>query len=70
MRHADLEAFLGWLRTTWFPYIECVPPELAAAFLDEVANAYEAAHPPDEGGVYRVRLMRLEVEATAGAAGI
>ena len=70
MPHAGRAAFVGWLRTTWFPYIECVPPELAAVFLDEVADAYEAAHPPDEDGVYRVRLMRLEVEATAIAAGI
>lgn len=67
MPHAGRAAFLGWLRTTWFTYIERVPPDLAGAFVDEVADAYEAAFPPDADGVYRVRLMRLEVEASAAA---
>jgi trans-aconitate 2-methyltransferase len=63
MTHAGRPAFLGWLRTTWFTYIERVPPELAPAFVDEVADAYASAHPPDEDGVYHVRLVRLQVEA-------
>ena len=66
MTHAGRSAFLGWLRTTWFTYIERVPPELAPVFVDEIADAYEAAHPPDAGGVYHVRLVRLQVEALAG----
>jgi len=65
MPHAGRAAFVGWLRTTWFTYVERVPAELAGAFVDEVADAYEAAYPPDADGVYRVRLVRLEVEARA-----
>jgi trans-aconitate 2-methyltransferase len=65
MTHAGRPAFLGWLRTTWFTYVDRVPPELAAGFVDEIAGAYEAAYPPDEGDVYHVRLVRLQVEARA-----
>ena len=60
MRHADRGALLGWLRTTWFPYTERLPADLRDAFLDDVA----AAIPPDREGVIRVRMVRLEVEAT------
>jgi trans-aconitate methyltransferase len=63
MRHASREAFLGWLRTTWFPYTDRLPAELRDAFLDDVAAAYTEAHPPDAEGVIDVRMMRLEVEA-------
>jgi trans-aconitate 2-methyltransferase len=63
MTHAGRPAFLGWLRTTWSTYVQRVPPDLASAFVDEVADAYEAAHPPDADGVYHVRLVRLQVEA-------
>ena len=64
MRHADRGALLGWLRTTWFPYTERLPADLRDAFLDDVAAAYVAVHPPDAEGVIRVRMVRLEVEAT------
>jgi len=66
MRHADREAFLGWLRNTWFPYTDRLPAGLRNAFLDDVAAAYTAAHPPDDRGVSHVRMVRLEVEASAG----
>ena len=65
MRHADREAFLGWLRTTWFPYTDRLPTELRNTFLDDVAAAYTIAVPPDAEGVIHVRMVRLEVEATA-----
>jgi trans-aconitate methyltransferase len=64
MRHADHEAFLGWLRTTWFPYTDRLPAELRDAFLDDVAAAYTTACPRDDQGVIRVRMVRLEVEAS------
>ena len=64
MPHADRDAFLGWLRTTWFAYTDRLPAELRDAFCDEVADAYTAARPPDAEGVFHVRMMRLEVEAS------
>ena len=65
MRHADYQAFRGWLRTTWFPYTDRLPAELRDAFLDDVAAAYTTACPRDDQGVIRVRMVRLEVEAMA-----
>jgi len=50
-QHAGREAFLGWLRTTWFPYTDRLPAELRDAFLDDAAAAYTAARPPDAKGV-------------------
>jgi trans-aconitate 2-methyltransferase len=66
MRHAGHEAFLGWLRTTWFPYTDHLPAELREVFLDDVATAYTAVHPPDSDGVIHLRMVRLEVEAGIG----
>ena len=63
MKHAGREAFLGWLRTTWFPYTDRLPAELREAFLDDAAAAYIVARPPDGQGVIHVRMVRLEVEA-------
>jgi len=63
MQHADDEAFRGWLRTTWFPYMDRLPPVLRETFLDELATAYIATHPADGQGVIHVRMVRLEVEA-------
>ncbi|HEY5506001.1 MAG TPA: methyltransferase domain-containing protein, partial [Coriobacteriia bacterium] len=64
MPHADRDAFLGWLRTTWFGYTDRLPARLRDAFLDDVAAAYTAERPPDAEGVFHVRMMRLEVEAS------
>jgi trans-aconitate 2-methyltransferase len=63
MKHAGPEAFLGWLRTTWFPYADRLPAELRDAFLGDVAAAYVAAYPPGSDGVIHLRMVRLEVEA-------
>ena len=63
MRHVGPAAFVGWLRTTWFPYTDRLPVELRDAFLDDVAAAYVAACPPDAEGVTHVNMVRLEVEA-------
>ncbi len=63
MQHADDEAFRGWLRTTWFPYMDRLPAARRGAFLDELATSYLAAHPADELGVIHVGMVRLEVEA-------
>ena len=63
MRHSGRSAFLGWLRTTWFPWADRVPVDLRDEFLDEVAAAYVSARPPDDDGVFHVQVVRLEVEA-------
>jgi trans-aconitate 2-methyltransferase len=63
MQHAGPEAFLGWLRTTWFPYTDRLPAERRGDFLGELATAYLVACPPDADDVIHVRMVRLEVEA-------
>jgi len=63
MRHPDPEGLKGWLRTTWFPYTDPLPPELRDRFLDEIVAAYLSEVPPDREGGTHVAMVRLEVEA-------
>jgi trans-aconitate methyltransferase len=62
MQH-NQDGFLGWLRTTWFPYTDCLPVELRDEFLADVIKAYSDVHPVDASGNMHVKMMRLEVEA-------
>lgn len=57
------EGFAGWVRSTWHPYIERVPPELRSGFIDELTDRYLKAHPPDSQGLVHTSMVRLEVEA-------
>ena len=63
MQHQGREGFAGWLRTTWFPYTDCLPSELRETFLHEIITEYTAAYPPDSSGRIHVKMVRLEVEA-------
>ena len=65
MQHPGLEAFTGWLRTTWFPYIDRSPAELQEELLTELVGEYTATHPPDSAGKVHVDMVRLEAEAVA-----
>ena len=53
----------GWLRTTWLPYTERIPPELREQFVDAVIDEYLGGHPLDHLGAAHVAMVRLEVEA-------
>lgn len=64
MRHEGYEGLAGWLRTTWLPYVNKIPPENRDAFIDEVVERYTTVHPADEAGVIHVAMIRLEVEAS------
>lgn len=63
MQHRGTGNLKGWLRTTWFPYTDCLPIELRDLFLEEVIRAYTAEHPVDAFGYTHVQMVRLEVEA-------
>lgn len=63
MVHQGKEGFMGWLRTTWFPYTDRLPADRRDPFLDEVVDAYLATHPPDAEGKTHVEMVRLEIEA-------
>jgi trans-aconitate 2-methyltransferase len=65
MQHQGKEGLRGWMRTTWFPYTDRLPPELRAAFINEVVDTYAEQHPVDALGKTHVNMVRLEVEAYA-----
>ena len=57
------DGFAAWLRTTWLPYVQCVPESLREEFIAAVAERYVAKHPPDTSGKVHVRMVRLEIDA-------
>jgi len=63
MRQDGREALAGWVRTTWLPWTERVPPSMREAFLAEIVDRYASSHPADARGCLTVRMVRLEVEA-------
>lgn len=62
MVHENLQAFRGWLETTWFPFIDRIPREKKTAFIDAWIEAYVALCPLDEKGCVHIDMMRLQVE--------
>jgi len=58
------EGLAAWLRTTWLPYVQCVPEDLREEFIAGITNRYITKHPPGEDGKAHVRMVRLEIEAT------
>ena len=55
--------FANWLRTTWLPYVQCVPAGLRDEFIQAVAGNFIEKHPLDAVGNVHVRMVRLEIEA-------
>jgi len=55
----------GWLRSTWFPYTDRLPPHLRESFLSEIVSRYLERRPVDSAGRTHVEMVRLEVEARA-----
>ena len=58
------DGLAGWIRTTWLPFTERVPPSLRDAFINEIVERYIAAFPLDEKGDVHIKMARLEVQAT------
>ena len=63
MVHDNQAGLKAWLRTTWFPYTDCLPPHLQNEFLDQVVSRYLIDNPLCERGKTRVKMVRLQVEA-------
>lgn len=57
------DGFATWLRTTWIPYVQCVPESAREEFIAAVTARYVAKHPPDADNRVHVRMVRLEIEA-------
>ena len=63
MRHQGKQGLAGWIRSTWLPYLERVPPHSKDLFIEDIVESYLKDHPLDHDGTAHVRMMRLEVEA-------
>jgi trans-aconitate 2-methyltransferase len=57
----------AWLRTTWHPYTQRVPPDLREEFIRGVTRRYVSNNPPDASGQVHVRMVRLEIDARKAA---
>jgi trans-aconitate methyltransferase len=57
------KGFATWLRTTWIPYVQCVPESLREEFIGAVTHRYVAKHPPDAENNVHVCMVRLEIDA-------
>jgi trans-aconitate methyltransferase len=61
--HDGQAGLAGWVRTTWMPYTDRLPPDRRGAWIDEVVAAYTERMPPDEQGRLHVPSFRIELEA-------
>jgi trans-aconitate methyltransferase len=67
MRQPGAEGLAGWVRTTWLPYTQAVPPERREELVARIVERYLRDHPLEADGMVRVRMVRLEVEASKKA---
>jgi trans-aconitate 2-methyltransferase len=63
MTHQGKAGLTGWIRTTWMPVIEYVPPAQQDEFIDQFIELYLVKNPLDVKGLSHVAMVRLEVEA-------
>ena len=63
MVHKTRERFTGWLRTTWLPYFERIPPSRKEEFIETVVDSYLSASTVDETGIITTMMQRLEYMA-------
>jgi trans-aconitate methyltransferase len=63
MKFQGKEGLAGWIRTTWLPFTERLPVEFRELFINEIADRYITAYPPDASGTIHVKMMRLQVQA-------
>jgi trans-aconitate methyltransferase len=64
MKFEGIGGLIGWIRTTWLPFTERLPPEFRDNFIGEIADRYIQAFPTDKDDMVRVKMVRLEVQAT------
>ena len=59
------EDMIGWLKSTWIPYLCRIPARLHDEFAFKVIEEYLKKFPLDESGCVHALMKRLEVEAIA-----
>ena len=63
MVYPDKEAFAGWIRTTWLPWMARLPEGEQPVFTKAIIDEYLAMYPEDADGMIHIGMMRLEAEA-------
>jgi trans-aconitate methyltransferase len=63
MHHANATALLGWLRTTWVPFIQAIPEARREEFLEDLLGRVVPGCKRGEGEEILMPMCNLEVEA-------
>jgi trans-aconitate methyltransferase len=63
MVHEGITGLAGWIRTTWMPYLDRLPPADRDVFVRTLCEEFLRRHPPDDAGRVHVSMVRLEVAA-------
>jgi len=63
MVHDGISGLAGWIRTTWMPYLDRLPPTDRDVFIQTLCEEFLRRNPPDEAGRVHVSMVRLEVTA-------
>ena len=63
MTFEDEENFASWIRTTALPFIHRLPESSREDFIHEIVSEYLQNQPPDEEGLIKIKMARLEVVA-------
>ena len=58
--HENRDEFMGWIRTTWLPYLQRVPEARQGDFIERVVGEFFRRYPPDQDGRIHVGMLRLE----------
>ncbi len=60
MKHDSKDEFIGWIRTTWFPYIQQIPKELQKQFIDKIVERLLYMSTDHQRPFY-IDMVRIEV---------
>lgn len=62
MVHEGIEAFKGFIRTTWLPFTQSIPEDKREQFITETAELFVQKYPTDKQGNVHIGMVRLEAE--------
>jgi trans-aconitate 2-methyltransferase len=63
MVYYEREAFAGWIRTTWLPWMARLPEDEQPVFIKALIDEYLSMYPADADGMIHIGMVRLETEA-------
>ncbi|MDP3565070.1 MAG: hypothetical protein Q8R70_11345 [Methanoregula sp.] len=63
MVYPDREAFAGWIRTTWLPWMARLPKDEQPVFIQAIIDQYLSMYPADFDGTIHIGMVRLDAEA-------